>query len=207
MSPLSPRSPERGDGRPGPSRILGRRDRPEPGRLAPFSEYDAVWALNGDGWSRYYGLSASLDKSMPREGLIFASYTYSRTRDNLVGLAAGAPLASVSPGLPRTGAAEWAEGSSDLDIPHRFSAGLSVGFTGARIGRRVQPALRAALHPHGWPRARRERRRVVGQRRRLDSGERRSPERGRGRRLCRHPTRGLPGPEFLPRDRSSRDWI
>lgn len=99
-----------------------------------FAEYDAVWALNADGWSRYRGLSVGLDRAFGRGGLIFANYSYSETTDNLVGLAAGDPWARLPAGIPGIGATPWEEGPSDLDVPHRATAGLILPIPGSFLG-------------------------------------------------------------------------
>ncbi|HSL72172.1 MAG TPA: TonB-dependent receptor, partial [Longimicrobiales bacterium] len=56
-----------------------------------FSDFDRVSALNTDGWSRYLGLTATVERNAGANTALFASYTYSRTTDNwLSGGAAGA---------------------------------------------------------------------------------------------------------------------
>jgi hypothetical protein len=92
-----------------------------------FSEYDAIWGLNGDGWSRYRGVTVGLDGELGRRGLIALSYTYSETTDNLVGLAAGDPSAALTP-LLGGGTTTTLESPSDLDIPHRAAATVSLNF-------------------------------------------------------------------------------
>jgi hypothetical protein len=131
-----------------------------PGAWRRFGEYDAVWALNGDGWSRYRGLTIGFDQPFARGGVFFASYTFSETTDNLVGLAAGDRLATLSPGVDEAGTSPWDEGRSDLDIPHRVAAGLTLpvptGLVGylsavyrARSGSPFTPMVRRGLDVNG----------------------------------------------------------
>jgi hypothetical protein len=54
---------------------------------------------------------------------VSASYTYSKTTDNLVGSLQPDPADQVNPfpeGLP--GGGDWSDGRSDLDVPHRAAA-------------------------------------------------------------------------------------
>ncbi len=91
-----------------------------------FSDFDAVWAIDTDGWSDYRGVTVGLQyRAEPID--FFASYTRSHTRDNWVGAAAGTPEAQLDPGLPDLAA--WDEGTSDFDVPDRLVAGgtLTVG--------------------------------------------------------------------------------
>ena len=90
-----------------------------------FDGYDAVWALNPDGWSRYRGLTAGLERAWSG-GLAFVNYSFSSTTDNLVALGRGGVSARLSPGIPAAGADPWDEGRSDLDIPHRLAVGLDL---------------------------------------------------------------------------------
>jgi hypothetical protein len=87
-----------------------------------FPDFAEVWALDPDGWSEYLGVTAGLEYSSAAVDL-FAAYTFSETRDNWVGAAAGAVHAELSPLLSEPeGTTAWAEGVSDYDVPHRASA-------------------------------------------------------------------------------------
>ena len=91
-----------------------------------FAEFDQVWALNPDGWSDQMAATVSLDHRVGDGLQLFGAYTWSETEDNWLGVAAGQPDAALDPGLDDLGAVPWSEGTSDLDVPHRVAAGLSV---------------------------------------------------------------------------------
>jgi len=104
-----------------------------PGSNRRFPEYDVVTALNLDGWSTWYGGSARVERILAGAFSLGASYTYSRTRDNWFGAAAGGGLGEIAPHLGQN--ADWAEADSDFDVPHRGAVyaawtspvGLEVG--------------------------------------------------------------------------------
>jgi len=83
-----------------------------------FTQFGSVWALDPDGWSRYWGATAGLEYAADGVGL-FAAYTRSETTDNWVGASRAIPDAALSPLLPD---ASWTEGTSDFDVPHRVTA-------------------------------------------------------------------------------------
>lgn len=91
-----------------------------------FSEFDQVWALNPDGWSEQIAATVSLDHRASDRLEVFGAYTWSDTDDNWLGVASGQPDAALDPGLDDLRPTPWSEGTSDLDIPHRVAAGLSV---------------------------------------------------------------------------------
>ncbi|TVP42667.1 MAG: carboxypeptidase regulatory-like domain-containing protein [Gemmatimonadales bacterium] len=91
-----------------------------PGSDRRFQEFDEVWAVEADGWARTRGLALGATWEAP--GLLLeGNYTASSTTDNapfgLSGLSS--PLTgSLGPTL---GDADWVEGRSDHDRPHRVS--------------------------------------------------------------------------------------
>ena len=100
-----------------------------------FSAFDAIWAIDPDGYSNYWGATIGIEHSSgPVE--VSATYTRSSTEDNWVGARAGSIDAELAPALSATGTA-WEEGTSDFDVPDRFvatavleaSAAVSVGAT------------------------------------------------------------------------------
>ncbi len=91
-----------------------------------FSDFDQVWALQPDGWSEQMAATLSVDHRMTDRLDLFASYTWSETRDNWLGLASGQLDAALDPGVDEGRPTPWSEGISDLDIPHRVAAGLSA---------------------------------------------------------------------------------
>ncbi len=114
-----------------------------PGSNTRFPGFDAVWAINPDGWSTYKGVSVGLEYA--RGGTnAFVSYTNSRTRDNWIGAASGLPGATLDPNVPRpAGAAPWADGTSDFDVPNRLVAGLRYHFD---VGRGVDLSATYTYH-------------------------------------------------------------
>ncbi len=80
-----------------------------------FSAFDAAYALEASGFSEYYGATFGVERVSER-GLSFtALYTFSRTVDNFP-LLGGTTISPFPLGLA---GADWAEGTSDLDVPHR----------------------------------------------------------------------------------------
>ena len=104
-----------------------------PGSNRRFVEFDQVWALNPDGWSEQIAATVSLDHRVADGLELFAAYTWSRTKDNWLGVASGQPDAALDPGLDNLRLKSWSEGTSDLDIPHRVAAGFSVGYSAVTL--------------------------------------------------------------------------
>lgn len=109
------------DGRPlyGDLRIVSGVLGPDPATNRRFDDFESVWALDGDGWSEYKGVTASLEAPLGETGSVSVQYTYSQTRDNWVGASRGSALAQLGPDLP---VKNWDEAVSDFDVPHRLSA-------------------------------------------------------------------------------------
>jgi hypothetical protein len=107
---------------------------PTPSTLRRFGEYDAVWALNGDGWSQYRGVTVGLERALGGRGGIALGYTYSETTDNLFGLGAGDATAALPSAIGGSLTTPWEEGRSDLDIPHRGVASVSLPIPGRLLG-------------------------------------------------------------------------
>lgn len=91
----------------------------DPATNRRFPGFESVWSLNPDGWSRYTGVTLSLDAPIRSRGSISVQYTFSQTRDNWVGAAGGGALAQLSAEVP---VEDWDESVSDFDVPHRLSA-------------------------------------------------------------------------------------
>ncbi|MGQ0702887.1 MAG: carboxypeptidase regulatory-like domain-containing protein, partial [Gemmatimonadales bacterium] len=89
-----------------------------PGTSRRFSEFDLVSVLSPTGYSDYWEATVSLTRPVGALSLA-AEYTFSRTRDNLVGLLAADPADQLSPFPSGIDGADWDVGRSDLDIPHR----------------------------------------------------------------------------------------
>lgn len=96
-----------------------------------FPSFDLATALSPTGFSDHYEATATVARPVGRSFLFSAEYTFSRTRDNLVGLLAPDPADQLSPFPGGLDGAAWDEGRSDLDLPHR--AALNLEFrTGGR---------------------------------------------------------------------------
>jgi hypothetical protein len=104
-----------------------------PGSNRRFSGFDMVSALNPDGFSDYWGVTVSLERTVMRGFDFLASYTFSRTTDNWLGARSGVPDAQLPPGLSGS---DWTSGRSDFDVPHRVELGAEVSFPG-RMGVRI----------------------------------------------------------------------
>ena len=93
-----------------------------------FAQFDQVWALSPDGWSEQISATVSLDHRVDDWLHLFGAYTWSRTKDNWLGVESGHPDAALDPGLDDLSPTPWSEDRSDLDVPHRVAAGLSLRF-------------------------------------------------------------------------------
>lgn len=93
-----------------------------PGSSRRFQGFDLVSALSPTGFSDHYEMSASIERQVARSLSLLASYTYSRTRDNMIGALSPDPADRLSPFPDGINGAAWDESRSDLDIPHRLAA-------------------------------------------------------------------------------------
>jgi hypothetical protein len=120
-----------------------------PGSGRRLEEFAVVSALNQDGVSNYFGVTARLERRVGRSLTLSAGYTFSQTTDNLPGMALG-PDAQLSPFPDSLSGVEWEDGVSDFDVPHRFVFGAELGlrafrlaaFYGFRSGRPFTPGFR-----------------------------------------------------------------
>ena len=96
----------------------------QPTRNRRFPTIERAEVVNSDGWSQQTAVTLGLERH-GTSGDFFASYTYSKTEDNLVGASRGTFDATLDPGL-RVGSDPWSSGLSDFDVPHRFVAGLGL---------------------------------------------------------------------------------
>jgi hypothetical protein len=103
-----------------------------PGSNRRFDAFDVVTALNQDGYSDYYGITARLEKRVGRFLTFSTGYTYSRTQDNWVG-ASGGPDVQLTPFPDSLNGLDWADGRSDFDVPSRFILGTEVNLRTFRL--------------------------------------------------------------------------
>jgi hypothetical protein len=117
---------------------------PHPNRR--FTDFDLVSALNANGESRYWGLTAALERDTGGPLAFFGRYTYSQTTDNWLAGAYGGPEAQLTP-FPYLDENDWLEGRSDFDVPHRFASAIEL-----RIPGRIEPRLAAVYRMRsGYP--------------------------------------------------------
>jgi hypothetical protein len=128
-----------------------------PGSNRRFSDFDRVWALDPTGYSDYWGVTVSLER-MREQGLsLWASYTYSRTTDNTPGILGNTPEQQLSPFPGGAGQADWRDGRSDLDVPHRAALGAEwssgvvrlAGIVRYRSGAPFTPGFRDGVDANG----------------------------------------------------------
>ena len=93
-----------------------------PGSNRRFSDFDLVSGLSPTGASDYYELTATVERRLSEDFSLFAAYTYSKTTDDLVGARALDPADRLSPFPNGQDGADWDQGRSDFDVPHRFAA-------------------------------------------------------------------------------------
>lgn len=133
---------------------------PAPGSNRRFTDFDLVSGLSSTGFSDYYELSLLLERQITR-GLSFAaSYTFSKTDDNVLGQRTMDPADQVNPFPEGINGADWAEGRSDFDVPHRVALSgeyrmgaktpISVGARWRyRSGLPFTPGFRQGVDPNG----------------------------------------------------------
>jgi hypothetical protein len=122
-----------------------------------------VSALDPDGFSDYWGVSVSLERQSSGRLRYWGGYTHSRTRDNWMGAAGGGatgtgPAGQLTPFPDSLGGSDWAEGTSDFDVPHRAVLGVELAVTPAlrlaalyryRSGRPFTPGFPAGVDANG----------------------------------------------------------
>jgi len=91
-----------------------------------------VSALDPDGYSDYWGVTLGLEQPAGRFLRFSAAYTYSETTDNWLGGRYGGPYAELSPFPDSLAGVDWADGRSDLDVPHRLVVGVELTPLGPR---------------------------------------------------------------------------
>ena len=104
-----------------------------PGSNRRFSDFDRVWAIDPSGFSDFLGLTVALERVRERGLSLWASYTYSQTKDNTPGLAGSLPDAQLSPFPGDPQGADWRDGRSDLDVPHEVALGAELARGGVRV--------------------------------------------------------------------------
>ncbi len=132
---------------------------PQPGSNRRFGEFDAVSAISGNATSTYFGVTAALEKRLGYLRTV-ASYTYSNTRDDWLATPNQLPLDGLDPFPGEDGPADWEDGVSDFDKPHRFTLATEWtlpfapmvtlgGFWRIESGRPFTPGFGRAIDANG----------------------------------------------------------
>jgi hypothetical protein len=98
----------------------------EPGSNRRFDGYELVSAMDLDGVSDYWSVTARLEQPVGRFARLLGSYTYSRTTDNWLTGGYEGPYSELSPFPDSLSGTDWTDGTSDFDVPHRASLGVEV---------------------------------------------------------------------------------
>jgi hypothetical protein len=104
-----------------------------PGSNRRFGSFDRVYAIDPSGFSDYWAATVAIERLRERGLSAWVSYTYSHTTDNTPGLAGTLPDAQLSPFPGSTGASDWRDGRSDLDVPHRLALGAELATHGVKV--------------------------------------------------------------------------
>lgn len=127
---------------------------PAPGTNRRFRGFDQVHILSPTGYSDYAEFSALLERSVERGLSLSAAYTFSRTQDNVPGARSVDPADQLNPFPNGLDGADWTDGRSDFDVPHRaaISADYSTGGRtpiglGARFRYRSGLPFTPGFHP------------------------------------------------------------
>jgi len=99
---------------------------PDPTAPRRFDGFELVSALDPDGYSNYVGVTLRVVQPMSRFVRLFGSYTYSHTTDNWLSGLHGGPYAQLTPFPDSLNGQDWADGTSDFDIPHRVAVGVEL---------------------------------------------------------------------------------
>jgi hypothetical protein len=91
-----------------------------PGSNRRFTEFDNVWVLSSSGYVDHQHATVSMTHRGAGGLSLVASYTWSKTEDNLLGQLSATPSDRALVLGTGVGDDEWAVGRSDLDIPHRI---------------------------------------------------------------------------------------
>jgi len=113
----------------------------DPGSNRRFDGYELVSAMDLDGVSDFWSVTARLEQPVGRFVRLLASYSYSRTTDNVLSGRYEGPYGELSPFPDSLGGKDWTDGTSDFDAPHSASVGIELtplgrdGFTLAGLYR------------------------------------------------------------------------
>ena len=119
---------------------------PEDGSNRRFADFDLASALVPTGYLDHYEVTANLERRLTRGLLLIGSYTYSQSRDNVVGQLESDPANQLSPFPGGASGTDWTIGVSDFDVPHRAAATLEYQTRGSSpITLRARGRMRSGL--------------------------------------------------------------
>lgn len=127
-----------------------------PGSNRLFEEYDDVAGISADGWSNHWSMTFGYRRAVESGVGVVTEYTFGSTRDNWFAAQQGGWSVPLPQGLD--GPTEWAESTSDFDVPHRAVAGIALQAPfGARLaalyrfqsGAPFTPGFRAGVDASG----------------------------------------------------------
>jgi hypothetical protein len=128
----------------------------QPGSSRRFETYDEVAGITADGWSEHWSVTVGADHDAARGLTAFAHYTFGSTTDNWFAGRHGGWTVALPRGLDPSD--NWAEGTSDFDVPHRAVIGATYTAPfGARLaglyrlqsGMPFTPGFRAGVDASG----------------------------------------------------------
>lgn len=114
----------------------------QPGSNRRFDDFDLVSALNADGVSSYWGLTLAAERHTGGWLDLLASYTFSWTNDDWLTGRGGGPEAQLTPFPDSLNGEDWADDTSDFDVPHRLVVGAELRFPTALAGARLAALYR-----------------------------------------------------------------
>ncbi len=114
----------------------------EPGSNRRFSDFDLVSALNPDGSSSFWGATVAIERHTGGALDLLASYTYSQARDDWLSGSRGGPERELNPFADGLDGADWSDGISDFDVPHRAVVGVQFRFPQTLAGVRLAALYR-----------------------------------------------------------------
>jgi len=112
-----------------------------------FGGFEHVWGLEATGQSDYMGVTVTAERPLPGPFAFFGSYTWSQTEDDWLMGTPGDPFSQLNPFPDSIVQADWHNGRSDLDVPHRIVLGAELR-TGGRFATNLAALFR---YQSGYP--------------------------------------------------------
>lgn len=116
-----------------------------PGSNTRLREFDHVYGLASTGFSDTYEVRVDVSRALGAGVELLANYTWSKTRDNMVGARSADPADRLLPLDGSAAAPTWDAGRSDLDVPHRLAAMLRWTAPGDNLAFGARFRMRSGL--------------------------------------------------------------